>query len=162
MDFRRWAEGGWRQREELFDRTIELRCNREKAVIARAGFSRDPVSHFALHHENRAIEHRVIGGEFEQDGRGDVGGQIADDKKALAGLRSGFGEAKAEDVFVDDGDAIWREFRLELGCKLGVELDGEHMSCVSGEDASQRATAGTDFDNGMAGAVAESRNDALD
>ena len=53
---RRRIERFGRNREQILNPRIELRCGRQQAVVARAGRGRYAVGHFALHHDDRALD----------------------------------------------------------------------------------------------------------
>jgi hypothetical protein len=158
----RRGEGAGRECEELLDGTVELDGDGEQAVVARAGLGSDTVGDFALHHEDGAIERCMILSELEQDGGGDVVRQISDDGEGMAGVLRCGGEVEGEDILVDDGDTAGGEFRAQMRGQVVVELDCEDVRGMGGEEMSDGASAGADFDGGLARAVAESGDDALD
>ncbi len=103
----------------------------------------------------------MAGGEFEEDLRGDVVGEIAEDEQGLAGGGGGGGEVEGEDVLLEDGEEAGWEPGAEMGGEAGVELDGEDVGGAGDEGRGDGAGAGTDFDDGAGGEVAERGGDAL-
>ena len=144
-----------REREEGFHGAIHLHGYGEQSIVARAWRGRDAGGHFALDHENGAIENGVAGGEFEEDLRCDAVGQIANDDERLAGGCGGGGEVEVQDVLSKDCNAPGRELSLQMSGEAGIKLDGDNMRCAGGECSSDGAGAGADFDDSAAGEIAE-------
>ena len=155
------GEGSGREREERLSRAVHLDGDGEQSVIARSGSGYDAVSDFALHHEHGAIECGVTGGEFEQDGRGDVVGQIAGDSEALACGSGGSGEVELEDVLLDDGEALGRILRAQTRGQFTIQLNGNYVGGAGEEGLGDGALAGADFDDSLSGEVAECGGNAL-
>ena len=162
VDIGRWGKGGGRKREEVDGGTVELDGDGEDAVFAGAGLGGDAVGDFALHHEGDAIDGGVALSKFEEDGRGDVVGQVAEDEEGLAGSGGSGGEVEGEDVLVDYGDVLCGELGAEVGGEGGVEFDGDEAVGAGGESVGDGSGTRTDFDGGAGGEIAEGVGDALD
>lgn len=166
MDFGWRREGRGRQREKALDGAVHLDGGGEQAEIAGAGGGGGTIRNFTLDHEHGEVERGVAGGQLEQDGRGDVVRQIADDSEEAGadGVRAGSrgGKVEVEDVLFNDGEAIGGESFAEAGGELAVELDGEDMAGLGGKGASNGAAARANFDDGTAGEIAQRREDATD
>ena len=162
VHFGRRSEGGRREGEEGFDGAEHLDGGREQAVVPRAGRGGYAEGDFALHHEDGEVEGGVAGGELEQDGRGDVVGQVAGDTEALARGRGGSGEVEVEHILLDDGYAAGIEVRAQAGGEIAVELDGENAAGARSKSVGDSAAAGSDFDDRAAGEIAEGRDDPVD
>ena len=163
-----WRRKGFRRKgEESLGGTIHLDGDGEQAVVAGAGAGGDPIGYFALDHENGAVKNRsvggsVAGGKFEQDLRGDVVGQVAEDEQRMTSGCGGCCEVELEHILLDYGDAIWWKSGAKMGGEVGVQLDGENVSGPSGKGSSDGARSGADFNYGAAGEVAQRGSDALD
>ena len=72
-------------------------------------------------------------GQFEQDGRGDVVGQVADDAEACAGLGCRGFEIELEDVLHDNSNTVWREAGAERGGQIAIEFDGDDVASTGNE-----------------------------
>jgi len=116
----------------------------------------------ALDHEGNAIDGGVALSKFEEDGRGDVVGQVAEDEEGLAGSGGSGGEVEGEDVLVDYGDVLCGELGAEVGGEGGVEFDGDEAMGAGGESVGDGSGTRTDFDGGAGGEIAEGVGDALD
>ena len=171
IDIGRGREGRGRKGEERFGGAVHLDGDGEQAVVARAGKGGDAIGDFALDHQYGPVEDDaaqdwafgggVAGGQFEEDLRGDVVGEIAEDEQGLASGGGGGGEVEGEDVLLEDGEAAGWEPGAEMGGEAGVELDGEDVSGAGDEGRGDGAGAGTDFDDGAGGEIAERGGDAL-
>jgi len=161
-----WGRKGCRREgEEGFGRAVHLDGDGEQAEVAGAGLGGDAIGYFALDHQDGAVEDGaalgcafgggVAGSEFEEDLRGDVVGEIAEDKQGLAGGCGGGGKVEGEDVLLEDGEAAGWEPGAEMGGEAGVKLDGEDVGGAGHEGASDGSGAGADFDDGAVGEVAE-------
>lgn len=155
VDLWRWGECAGGQGEDFFDSAVELDCYGEQAVVARAGLRGDAVGDFALDHEDGAIDSGFMRGEMEQDVRGEVVGQVADDEELFGWLRQG-GEVYVEDVALDDFDVGLRgEAFAEARGEFAVEFDGDEAAGAGGEQVRDGGFAGADFDDGAVSEVAE-------
>ena len=144
-DSGRRVEGAARNFENEFGAGIELREDREIAVVARAGLGGEAESDFGLDDDVNFVDEIGEVEEVMEDGRGDVVGEIAVDADAASG-----GEGREigfEDVAGNDIE-VGRFFRkvAKSGDELRVEFDGVD-GCAGGEKVfGHFAVAGADFD----------------
>lgn len=161
VDLGRRRECAGRQGKQLFHVAVELDGDREQAVVAGAGLGCDAVGDFALDHKDGAVDSLFVGCEVQQDVRGEVVGQVADDEQLFVrpGERR---EIDIEDVAFDDFDIALRcEAVAEAWGQVAVEFDGDEAFGVRGEQFGDGGFAGADFDDGAAGDVAEGIDNAL-
>jgi hypothetical protein len=121
----------------------------------------DAVGYLALHHDDSASEQPLssYGEEVQQDVRGDVVWQVADD---VYGLAFGeLGEIGLEDVGVVNGDVrIVAEAEGQLAGEGRVELDAVQACAAGSEEVGDGSVAGADFDDGALAYIAEGFGDA--
>jgi hypothetical protein len=127
-----------------------------------SGDCNDAIANFALHHEHRAIERGVTGGEPEQNLRSDSVGQVAHDSQPLAGGRSGCGKIEVQDVLLDNGDLVGREARAKAGRQLAIELDSDKPAGSRRQGSGKSSAARPDFDHGAARYRSQGAGDPLD
>ena len=165
--FGRRCERAGGQSEKFFDAGVKLGGSGEQSVVAGARLGGDAVGDFALHQDDDGIEiFRVVEQAQKNVGR-DVVGKVADDfdwlgtkfnaGAAEAGLGSEEGiEIDGKDVGFDDLDVgEHAEVEAELGGEDAVELDGDEAVDAFGEEGSENAASGADFEDGVLGDVAE-------
>ncbi len=158
MDVRRRREGARRQREEILNAGVELSGRGEQAIVATAGLGGNAVGDFALNHDNGSIDDRMMVEEVQQDRRGYVVGEIADDGEFFAASEAG--EISREEVLGDDLDGICQfEMLLQVASQDGVEFDSDEAMSTAGKQIRNRSFAGTDFDHCRSGDVAQGVDD---
>ena len=140
----------------------------------RAGLRGEAVGDFALDHDDGAFDLRAEVEEVEEDVGSDVVGQVADYEKLVGrrllvgvdsvrvdGVAAQSGEIGAENVLLEDldggqGSKLFAELRSEVA----VEFDGDEAVGTGVEQPSDGSAAGSDFDNGAMGEVAEGVDDS--
>ena len=130
------------------------------------------VGDFALHHEHDGVKVSAIGEQAQQDVGGDEVGKIADhahlfrlvvDSRTRA---SGLGseervEIDGENVALDDLDVrSERKLHAQLGGQNAIEFDGDQPPGAPGEQGSQGAASGADFEHRALGEISEGLGDA--
>ena len=144
-DSRRRIEGAARDFEDEFGAGVELREDREIAVVARAWLSGEAEGDFGLDDDVNFVDEIGEGEEVVEDGRGDVVGEIAVNADAASGGECGeigFENVAGNDVQIG---GFFREV-AEAGYELGVELDGVNGGTSGEQMLGHFAVAGADFD----------------
>ncbi len=151
-----------RQSEKLLYITVHLDRDREQSVVARAGAGTHAVGHFALHHQHRPVEHRVMRGQTMQDRRGDVVGKITDDCDRTVDLRNRRGKVELENILLDDSQfVLWKFLAYPCG-QLSIQFDCDHVVCARHQGSCYSAAAWSNLDNGCAGTISKRSGNAPD
>lgn len=161
VDLWRRGECARGQGEDFFNVAVELDGDGEQAVVAGAGLGGDTVGDFSLDHEHGAIDRLLVCDEMEQDVRGEVVGQIADYEEFFVWLRER-GEVDVEDVALDDFDmGLGSEAFAEAGREVAVKLNRDKARGTRSEQLGDGGFAGSDFNDGTLGEIAESVDDGV-
>lgn len=101
---------------------------------------------------------------MQQDGRGDVVRQIANDDERLASRARGGSEVKAEDILLDNLDLglLNGVAAAERGGKRGIEFDGDQMCGARGQQIGDGSATRADLDDGARLERTKRGDDALD
>ena len=158
-----WVEGAGRQGEEAVDFGVHLGGGGEQTVVADAGRGGYALGDFALHHQDGAGDLAGGGGfkEMEQDVRGDVVRQVADNIEGFT-LRSQRSQVGREDVGFEDFDSgVFAEAEAQFGGKGAIEFDRDQALGARREDVGDGAVAGTDLDDSTLREVAQRVGDPV-
>ena len=171
MHLGRWRKCSGRQGEEFFDAGIELRGGGKQSIIAAARPGGNTIGHFALHQDDDGLKVFGIVEQAQQNVRSDVVRKIADDLRrigaeldagtAQAGLGAEQGiEIDGENISFDDLDiGEHAEAQAKLRGQHAVKLHGDQAASALGQQGSENAASGADFDHGVLRHVAEGVDD---
>jgi hypothetical protein len=171
MYFGRGRKCRGRQSEEFFDAGIELGGGRKQAIVAATGFGGNAICYFALDENYDGVEVFGVVKEAQQYLGSDVVGKVADDlcrfraEFETGTAQAGFGseqgiEIDRQDVSLDDFDVgEHAEAEAELRGQHAVELDGDESADALGQEGSEDAASGADFEDGVLRCVAEGVDD---
>src|SRR5690606_19831169 len=118
--------------------------------------------HFALQHEQHVADAPALFEQVEDQRRGNVVGQVADDAH-LAGRAVDGGEVELEDVgLVQHEAAVAGEAHAQGGREIAVQFDGGEAGVGAQQRPGEGALAGADFHQAFAAARRDGADDAVD
>ena len=98
--------------------------------------------------------------EREEERRGDVVGQVADDAQAAA-LKDGR-PVEFQGVGLDERELLGGELLAQKLGEVAVDLDGGFVACAGDDFARERGLARADFNESVARLRVDAAHDALD
>src|SRR5688572_8570717 len=123
-----------------------LNTDGEGAIIACTGRRNDPIGHFLLHHQHELARTYLALEKPENQWRGDVVGNVADDFRV-----GDVTEIHLHDILMNQREVFAPAvFALECSGELVIELDGGEMRNAANDVVRERARARPDLDDGIA------------
>ena len=162
VHLRRRPERSGRYVEQRVHRAVRLQHHAEPAVDLAAGLRAHAVDDLLLQHEDHVVDRRSVVERVEQDRRGQVVGQVADQpqRACVAGQR---GEVDLQHVAVDHRQGAVRLRGLrQREDQIAVELDHGQFAVAVEQRKGDRALAGTDLDQAVARLRIHRQHDAVD
>ena len=116
----------------------------------------DASGHFALDHDNGSLDGSVEAEETEQNFRGDVVGQIADDQELFFVSSAQRSEVDGQNVLLENFDRCSiRKLVAQAGGQVAIQLDGHQPARARSQKRGDRAASWANFDDGAARHIAE-------
>ncbi len=146
---------------------IELSRGGKHTILTGSGRRYKAVRNFTLHHEHDGLKVSSVGEQAQQDVGSDEIGKIANHPRGLRLMihsrtrASGLGsedrvEIDGQNIALDDLDIRdERKLHAQLGRQHAVEFDSDEASSTPGEQGSQGAASGPDFEHRALREIAE-------
>ncbi len=165
-------ESRWRDGEQVFHAREQLGGGGEQAIVAAAGLGGDAIRHFALHHDDRALNVLVELQDSQHDVGSYVVGQIS---HYIHGIGLGGAKIVQGTRPASDHGSKFRGHKIRLqNLNVGpggishaqlrrqhvVQLDSNDVPGARQQQVGQHAASGTDFDHRTIRHIAQRLDDA--
>ena len=146
--------------EEVLHIIPRLQEDAQDAVVLVAWRGRQTLGDLTLEHAGAAGDALAVVKHAEEDLRGDVVGVVADEGEGGIAREVVF-DGDLEEVTLDDTPLECGEMRLEVGYRLGVDLDDVRVVALLQEELGQHSHARTDLKYRQIAVAGDAVGDAL-
>ena len=146
--------------EEVLHIIPRLQEDAQDAVVLVAWRRRQTLGDLTLEHTGAAGDALAVVEHTEEDLRGDVVGVVADEGEGSVAREVVF-DGDLEEVALDDTPLERGEMRLEVGYRLGVDLDDVRVVALLEEELGQHSHARTDLKYRQIAVAGDAVGDAL-
>ena len=154
------VEAARRHKQHIFHGVAPLQHDRQAAIGGIARIGHHAVDHLFLQHEVLVLHHIHLFQQMEQDGAGDVVGQVAHHTQlGHAQMRRQRPEVHLEHVGFDHIQIV---AQAQTRRQVTVQLDHGELAQTLDQRLRQRHEAGTDLDHGLACRGVDGVNNAVD
>ncbi len=162
VDLGWWVEGPGADVEQVFHAAVVLHHDRQPPPIAAARAGGHALDHFFLQHEVHVANQRCVVQQVENQRRGDVVGQVADNAQA-AWWRVEAGEVEFQCVALIQAKArIVAELVLQDGDQVEVEFDHVELCAAAEQTLGNGALAWADLQQAFIFLGANGAQDTVD
>ncbi len=139
------------QGEQPLQVEVVLEQDRQDAVIFAAGSGQQALANFLLHHQDHNPDGLFFLQQLEEQGRGDLIGQVADDGQGMIRFPAAGQEIEVEGILGDDLDIGQsdQDFFLNDGGQALVQFQGHDLSGGLGQKKGEGTQAGAYFHDGF-------------